>query len=365
MSLPFIDLKTQYKALKNDIDSRIQTVLDHGMFVMGPEVTECEERLAEFVGSKYAVSCGSGTDASVMALMALGIGPGDEVITTTFSFIATIETIVLVGATPVLVDIEPDTFNIDVAKIEAAITPKTKAIMPVALYGQPADMDEINSLAKAKGLYVIEDAAQSFGAKYKDKRSGHLCDIGITSFFPAKPLGCYGDGGGIFTDNEEWAERLKSIRNHGQTDRYYHPMVGINGRLDTIQCSILTAKLTRYPWEIEQRQKVAAAYDQAFKDLEVITPVVRSDRESVWAQYTLRVKDRTQFQKRLGELKVPTAVHYPSTMGEQPAYKDLARIMETPVALEASKHVVSLPMFPDMSSEVQQQIIAAVKQSLA
>ncbi|MCB0367299.1 MAG: DegT/DnrJ/EryC1/StrS family aminotransferase [Bdellovibrionaceae bacterium] len=362
--MPFIDLKTPYNALKSQIDGRIQAVLDHGQYIMGPEVAECEKDLATFVGSKHAITCASGTDAALMALMALGIGPGDEVITTAFSFIATIETVVLVGATPVLVDIEPETFNIDVNKIEGAITSKTKAIMPVSLYGQPADMDEINALAKAKGLVVIEDAAQSFGAPYKIKRSCALSDFGATSFFPAKPLGCYGDGGAVFTDNDEWAQTLISIRNHGQTERYFHPMVGINGRLDTLQCAILIEKLKRYGWEIEQRERVAKSYTEAFKDMDVKTPVIRSDRQSVWAQYTLRVANRPEFQKRMTELGVPTAVHYPTTMGEQPAYQKLSVIHDISHATQAAKEVVSLPMYPDMSSEIQQQVVEAVSKSL-
>ncbi|MCB0385013.1 MAG: DegT/DnrJ/EryC1/StrS family aminotransferase [Bdellovibrionales bacterium] len=363
--MPFIDLKTPYKALKNEIDGRIHAVLEHGQYIMGPEVAECEKDLAAFVGSKHAIACASGTDAAMMALMALGIGPGDEVITTAFSFIATIETVVLVGATPVLVDIEPETFNIDVKKIAAAITPKTKAIMPVSLYGQSADMDEINALAKAKGLFVIEDGAQSFGAPYKSKRSCALSDFGVTSFFPAKPLGCYGDGGAVFTDNDEWAQKLVSIRNHGQTERYFHPMVGINGRLDTIQCAILIEKLKRYPWEIEERERVAQAYNRAFAEMDVKTPVVRADRQSVWAQYTLRVSNRPEFQKRMNELGVPTAVHYPTTMGDQPAYQKLSVIHDISQATQAAREVVSLPMYPDMSTEIQQQIVEAVGKSLS
>lgn len=367
MSIPFVDLKTQYLALKKGIDERIQKVLDHGQFIMGPEVEEAEAALAKFLGSRYAVTCGSGTDAALIALMALGIGRGDEVITTAFSFIATVETIVLTGAKPVMVDIDPLTHNIDVAKIESAITERTKAIVPVALYGQPADMDEINALAKKHKLFVVEDAAQSFGAPYKiDRKSGHLSDIGITSFFPAKPLGCYGDGGAIFTDNPDHFERLKQIRNHGQTQRYHHPLVGLNGRLDTLQCAILLAKIERYPWEISQRQRLANTYSKAFASMKGVTlPLVRPDRESVWAQYTLRVPQRDQFQKNLSELGVPTAVHYPTTMAEQPAYREISVVHDIKQATQAAQEVVSLPLYPDMSSDVQHKIIDAVSLALS
>jgi UDP-2-acetamido-2-deoxy-ribo-hexuluronate aminotransferase len=365
MAVPFIDLKTQYKALKTDIDARIHKVLDHGMFIMGPEVKECEDALKKFLGVKHALTCSNGTDALQMAFMALGIGPGDEVITTPFSFIATAETLLLVGAKPVFVDIDPETYNIDVTKIAAAITPKTKAILPVSLYGQPADMDEINAIGKKHNLPVIEDAAQSFGAPYKKLRSSNLSDIGCTSFFPAKPLGCYGDGGAIFTNDDKIAAALTSIRVHGMGEhRYHHPRVGMNGRLDSLQCAVLTSKLERYPWEIDQRQKVAQQYNEAFRGLRekgVRTPFVKTDRQSVWAQYTLWVPDRTKFQAVLQEKGVPTAVHYPITMADQPAYKEVSVTHDIKNARLAADHVVSLPMFPDMTDETQAQIVDAVK----
>lgn len=365
--IPFIDLKSQYKVLKPKIDERIFKVLEHGQFILGPEVKECEEALGKFIGSKHAITCSNGSDAIQMVLMALNIGPGDEVITTAFSFIATIEMIAITGAKPVMVDIDPDTFNIDVKKIEAAITPKTKAIMPVSLYGQPADFDEINALAKKHNLIVIEDAAQSFGAPYKGKRSCNLSEVSCTSFFPAKPLGCYGDGGAIFTNNDELAKNLISIRMHGMGEhRYSHPRIGVNGRLDTLQAAILLTKLERYPWEIDQRQKVADRYNSAFADLRakgVFTPVIRNDRQSVWAQYTLRVPNRDQFQKKLQEKGVPTAVHYPRTMADQPAYKEISVVHDIPVARQAADQVVSLPMFPDMTENTQNQIIEAVRSS--
>lgn len=363
--IPFIDLKTQYKALKAQIDERIFKVLEHGQFILGPEVKECEEALAKFTGARHAITCSNGSDAIQMALMALGIGPGDEVITTAFSFIATVEMIAITGAKPVMVDIDPDTFNIDSKKIAAAITPRTKAIMPVSLYGQPADFDEINAIAEKHNLPVIEDAAQSFGALYKGRRSCSLTRLACTSFFPAKPLGCYGDGGAVFTNDDDLAKKLISIRMHGMGDhRYSHPRIGINGRLDTLQAAILLAKLERYPWEIEQRQKVAERYNAAFADLRahgIFTPVVRGDRQSVWAQYTLRVPNRESFQKKLQEKGIPTAVHYPMTMADQPAYKEIATVHDISNARQAAQVVVSLPMYPDMSEAVQNQIIEAVR----
>lgn len=372
MAIPFIDLKSQYKVLKSNIDSRIQKVLDHGAFVNGPEVTELEAKLAEFTGAKYALTCASGTDALVMPMMALGIGAGDEVITTAFSFIATAETIVLAGAKPIYIDIDPKTFNIDVSKIEKAITPKTKAIMPVSLYGQIADMDEINAVAKKHNLFVIEDAAQSFGAIYKGKRSCNVSLAGGTSFFPAKPLGCYGDGGAVFTNDEKIYKAMKEIREHGSESRYYHTRLGINGRLDTLQCAILLAKLERYPWEIEQRQKIADRFNQAFADIKVdgfSYPQVKSGNQSVWAQYTVTVKNRNEFQKKLTELGVPTSIHYPRIMPDQPWYKEHTMHEQNLKAdwtqsRFAADHVISLPMYPDMDTATQDQIIKAVQQAL-
>lgn len=365
MTIPFIDLKTQYESLKPQIDRGIFKILEHGQFIMGPEVKESEEALKKFVGAKHALTCSNGSDALQMALMALGIGHGDEVITTAFSFIATAEMILILGIRPVFVDIDLETYNIDPAKIAAAITPRTKAIMPVSLYGQPADLDEINAIAKKHNLYVIEDAAQSFGATYKGKRSCNLSHIGCTSFFPAKPLGCYGDGGAVFTNDDRLADLMSSIRVHGMGEhRYHHPRLGINGRLDSIQCAIITAKLTRYPWEIDQRNRVAQNYNSAFKDLSplgVRTPAIRKDRQSVWAQYTLWVPDRKVFQKRLQDVGVPTAVHYPITMADQPAYKETSTVHDISRARQAADHVVSLPMYPDMTELVQNQIINAVR----
>ncbi len=280
MAVPFIDLKSQYKALKSSIDARIQKVLDSGAYIGGPEIAELEQKLAAHTGSKHCLAVASGTDALLLPMMALGIGAGDEVITTAFSFIATAETIVLAGATPVYVDIDKKTFNIDISKIEAAITSKTKAIMPVSLYGQAADLEEINAIAKKHNLFVIEDTAQSYGAKYKNKKSGACTTAAGTSFYPAKPLGCYGDGGAVFTNDDQLHIAMKEIREHGSEKRYYHTRLGVNARLDTIQCAILLSKLERYDWEVEARNKIAAKYTQAFAGLEKFdtqfsTPLVK------------------------------------------------------------------------------------------
>lgn len=368
MNIPFVDLKSQYKALKTSIDSRIHAVLEHGGFVNGPEVAELEHKLSQYTGAKYSLACASGTDALLMPLMALDIGPGDEVITTSFSFIATAETIVLAGATPVFVDIEPDTYNLDVKKVEMAITSKTKAVMPVSLYGQMPDMDELNALAKKHGLFVIEDAAQSFGAEYKGKKSCHSSFIGGTSFFPAKPLGCYGDGGAVFTDDEKLYKIMKEIREHGSESRYYHTRLGINGRLDTIQCAVLLAKMERYDWEIKQRQTIAHKFNQAFSEIKMSgfqIPKLKSDRTSAWAQYTLQVPDRDSFQKKLTAVGIPTSVHYPRIMPDQPWYKaKFPQTSDFPVSRNAALHVISLPMYPDMTQAIQDTIITEVLKAL-
>ncbi|NBV83361.1 DegT/DnrJ/EryC1/StrS family aminotransferase, partial [bacterium] len=309
--IPFIDLKTQYQQLKTEIDRRIHAVLDHGQYIMGPEVAELESRLSNYTGAKHCITVASGTEALLIALMALGVGPGDEVITTPFTFVATAEVIVLVGATPVYVDVEPDTCNIDAAKIEAAITDKTKAIIPVSLYGQIPDMDEINAIAEKHNLTVIEDAAQSFGATYKGKKSCNVSKIGCTSFFPSKPLGCYGDGGAIFTSDDAIAQACKEIRIHGQSRRYYHTRIGVGGRMDTIQCAVILAKLDRFDWEVEQRINLGARYNQLLDDAGISRVTVRPDRTSVYGQYTIFVDNRDQLQPALHEKGIPTAVHYP------------------------------------------------------
>lgn len=359
MAIEFIDLKSQYQSIKTEVDRRIHAVLDHGQYIMGPEVKELEEKLAAYTGAKHCITVASGTEALLISLMALGIKPGDEVITTPFSFIATAEVIVLLGAKPVFVDIESDTCNINAALIESKITNKTKAIMPVSLYGQPADMDEINAIAGKHGLAVIEDAAQSFGATYKGRKSCNLSTIGCTSFFPSKPLGCYGDGGAIFTSDEALAQAMREIRVHGQSKRYVHTRVGVGGRMDTIQCAIVLAKLERFEWEVEQRLKIGARYNELFSG-KVKTVTQRSDRTSVFAQYTVLVENRENAQMALKEAGIPTAVHYPVPMHLQPAYAALCKMGDNPVSVLKAKTVMSLPMGADLDPTDQENIVTAL-----
>ena len=361
MSIQFIDLKSQYQALKSSIDARIQRVLDHGQYIMGPEVAELETKLAAYTGAKHCITVASGTEALLIALMALGIRPGDEVITTPFTFVATAEMIVLIGAVPVFVDIDPETCNIDASKIEAAITPKTKAIMPVSLYGQPADMDEINAIAARHGnIPVIEDAAQSFGAEYKGRKSCNLSTIGCTSFFPSKPLGCYGDGGAIFTNDDALAKTMREIRVHGQEKRYVHTHIGVGGRMDTLQCAIVLAKLERFDWEIEQRLKIGGRYNELLAG-KVLVVSQRQDRTSVFAQYTVFVDKRAEVQEALKQAGIPTAVHYPVPLHQQPAYRDGCRVQGgVEIAERMAQRVMSLPMSSDLSVDDWKSIVTVV-----
>lgn len=364
--IPFIDLKSQYAELKPAIDQRIQQVLDHGQYIMGPEVRELEKALETYTGSKHCITVASGTEALLIALMALDIGPGDEVITTPFTFVATAEVIVLLGAKPVFVDVEPDTCNIDASKIEAAITPKTKAIMPVSLYGQVADMDEINAIAKRHGnLPVIEDAAQSFGAEYKGRKSCNVSSIGCTSFFPSKPLGCYGDGGAIFTNDDKLAEVFREIRVHGQAERYVHTRLGVGGRMDTLQCAIMLPKLEKFAWEVQRRLEIGNLYNEALDQMGVQRVHQRADRTSVYAQYTVLIDDRAAFQAHMQSLGVPTAVHYPVPLNQQPAYRHLCCPDCTPVAASLAKRVTSLPMHAYLDKSLQNSVLDAVSTFLS
>jgi UDP-2-acetamido-2-deoxy-ribo-hexuluronate aminotransferase len=361
--IEFIDLKAQYRALKESIDARIQKVLDHGQYILGPEVAEMEAQLAAYTGAKHCISCASGTEAILMSLMALGIGPGDEVITTPFTFAATAEMIVLAGATPVYVDIERDTCLMDASKLEAKITPRTKAIMPVSLYGQTADMQAINAIAARHGnIPVIEDAAQSFGASYQGRKSCNLSTIGCTSFFPSKPLGCYGDGGAIFTNGDALAKALREIRVHGQERRYYHTRIGVGGRMDTIQCAVILGKLDRFGWEVERRLALGEQYKRKLQaaGAKVGLLAVRPDRDCVWAQYTVFVENREVVQKSLAAVGVPTAVHYPLSLNRQPAYRNDEAAAETVNSHWAAEHVMSLPMSADLSEEQMDRVVAAV-----
>jgi UDP-2-acetamido-2-deoxy-ribo-hexuluronate aminotransferase len=345
----FIDLKTQYRLLKERIDARIHAVLDRGSYIGGPEIAELESALASHCRVRHAIVCASGTDALVMALMAHGVGPGDEVLTTPFTFIATGEAIALLGARPVFVDIRPDTWNLDETALEAAITPRTRAILPVSLYGQCAEFDAINAIARRHGLPVIEDAAQSFGATYHGRHSCALSTMACTSFYPAKPLGCYGDGGACFTDDDVLAEKLRRIRDHGQSGRYHHTEIGINGRLDTLQAAVLLEKLAAFPGEVAARQQVAAGYHEriAAHALPLVPPRVLPHNTSVWAQYTIEVAERAAVQTALQAAGVPTAVHYPRPLHLQPAFAGLGLSAGSfPVAEAAALRVLSLPMHP-------------------
>jgi UDP-2-acetamido-2-deoxy-ribo-hexuluronate aminotransferase len=366
MTIAFVDLKSQYQALKTSVDARIHKVLDHGQYIMGPEVRELEERLEAYTGARHCITVASGTEALLISLMALDIKPGDEIITTPFTFIATAEVIVLLGAVPVFVDIDPDTCNINASLIEAAITSKTKAIMPVSLYGQPADMDEINAIASRHGnIPVIEDAAQSFGAEYRGRKSCNLSTIGCTSFFPSKPLGCYGDGGAVFTNDDGLAQAMREIRVHGQSKRYVHTRVGVGGRMDTIQCAVVLAKLERFDWEMEQRLLIGKRYNEWIDSAGLKRVQQRPDRTSVFAQYTILLDQREDVQKRLSDLGVPTAVHYPIPLNEQPAYKHLCCPDCTPEAQAVSRGVMSLPMGSDLSLVDQQFIMESLKSAVA
>ena len=369
--MDFIDLKSQYRRIKPSVDTRIHKVLDHGAYVMGPEVTELEQVLAKYVGSSHCVSVASGTDALMIALMALDIGPGDEVITAPFTFFASAEVIALVGATPVFVDVDPRTYNLDPAQLEAAITPRTKAVMPVSLYGQCADFDAINAIACKHNLPVVEDAAQSFGATYKGRKSCALSLIGATSFFPSKPLGAYGDGGALFTDDDRLARLMREIRLHGQDRRYHHPRLGLTGRLDSIQAAVLLAKMEIFDDEVAARIRLGARYAEllqpAFADQPdaIRIPHVEPHNTCVYAQYTIEVANRDIFETRMKGLGVPTAVHYPLALHMQPVFEHLGhREGSFPVSEAAARRVISLPMHPYLTEEQQVQVVRAVREAV-
>ena len=347
--MEFIDLAAQQQRIKSEIDANIQKVLTHGKYILGPEVTELEEKLATYTGAKYCITCANGTDALQIALMALGIGPGDEVITPGFTYIATAETVALLGAKPVYVDVYENTYNLNVELLEAAITDKTKAIIPVSLYGQCADFDGINAIAAKHNIPVIEDGAQSFGASYKGRKSGNLTTISCTSFFPSKPLGCYGDGGAIFTSDDELAQIIRQVARHGQDRRYHHIRVGVNSRLDTLQAAILLPKLAILDDEMRLRQEVAANYQRLFTEVGfTATPYIEAHNISAYAQFTVRVPNRDAVQAKLKEAGIPTAVHYPIPLNKQPAVASDAIL---PVGDKVAEEVMSLPMHPYLSLE--------------
>ena len=378
--MEFIDLKAQQRqrladgrSLREAIDGQIAAVLNHGQYVLGPEVAELEQRLAHYVGVEHCVAVASGTDALLIALMALGVQAGDEVITTPFSFIATAETIALLGAVPVYVDIEPVTYNLNPNRLEASITTRTKAIIPVSLYGQPANFVAINAVAERHGIPVIEDGAQSFGASQHGRRSCSLSTIGTTSFFPSKPLGGYGDGGACFTTDMELAQRMRRISRHGQSHRYFHTDVGVNGRIDTVQAAIVLAKLEVFEAEVEARQRIGNALSAKLAAVGVnSTPQLAAGNTSVYAQFTIEVEHRTALQAFLKKQGIPTAVHYPTLLCQQPALAGRGPCGEhcqascsCPVAQAASERVLSLPMHPYLSDADQEHIAATVAQALA
>ncbi|MDQ2694057.1 MAG: DegT/DnrJ/EryC1/StrS family aminotransferase [Pseudomonadota bacterium] len=358
--MPFIDLAAQQRQLRPDLERRLFAVLRHGQYILGPEVGELEQRLADYVGAKHCIGVASGTDALLIAMLALDIQPDDEIITTPFTFFATAEMIALLGARPVYVDIDPRTYNIDPRGIAAAVTPRTRAIMPVSLYGQCADFDAINAVAARHGLPVIEDAAQSFGATYKGRQSCALSTIGCTSFFPSKPLGGYGDSGACFTDDDQLAARMRQIRAHGQDRHYHHVRIGLNGRLDTLQAAVLLAKLERFAEEADSRRQIGERYTQLLQET-VATPYIEPHNTSVYAQYTIQVDDRAAVQEALKAQGIPTAVHYPLPLHHQPALRAEA---DVPHAEAAAGRVLSLPMSPWLTAADQQRVVAAVRKAV-
>ena len=358
--MQFIDLVAQQDRIKDKLNANIQKVLTHGQYILGPEVHELEEKLSAYTGAKYCITCANGTDALQIAQMAFGIGSGDEVITPGFTYIATAETVAVLGAKPIYVDINPKTYNLDIEQLEAAITPRTKAIIGVSLYGQCADFDTINAIAAKYNIPVIEDAAQSFGASYKGKKSCNLTTVACTSFFPSKPLGCYGDGGAIFTNDETLATVMRQIARHGQDRRYHHIRVGINSRLDTLQAAILLPKLEILDDEMQARQRVAETYNQLFTDADIKTiPFIEVHNQSAWAQYTIQVDNRDEIQARLKEQYIPTAVHYPIPLNKQPAVADNNAVL--PVGDAVAERVMSLPMHPYLDFASQCLIVETLR----
>lgn len=370
-TIAFIDLAAQQARLGDAVHKAVLAVLDHGRYIMGPEVAELEAALAERAGVRHAVSCSSGTDALVMPLMAWGVGPGDAVVVPTFTFAASAEAVALLGARPVFADVLPDTFNLDPDSVRGAVSAareaglRPRALMPVDIFGQPADADEHHAIAQEEDLLVLADAAQSFGGSWQGRPVGSLGDATATSFFPAKPLGCYGDGGAVLTDDDELAGLLRSIRTHGQgADKYENVRIGLNARIDTLQAAVLLQKLTVFDEEIEQRQVVARRYTDLLGDV-VTAPVVTEGAVSAWAQYTVLVEERDVVVRRLGEQGVPTAVYYPRTLGSQPPYAASPTTPGgTPVADALVSQVLSLPMHPYLDEVTQDRIVAAVRSAV-
>ena len=361
MKIPMVDLVEQYQSIRKEIDKAVLDVMKSGWFVMGPNVQAFDEEMAKYTGVQYGIGCASGTDALQLCLMAIGVGPGDEVITTPFTFVATAEVIALLGAKPVYVDIDPDYYMIDVDQIEKAITQKTKAIIPVHLYGQAADMDSINKIAKSHGLIVIEDACQAIGATYKEKKVCSLGDFGCLSYFPAKNLGAYGDGGHVLTSNGEFAEKVRIILDHGSDRRYHHALLGVNSRLDAMQAAILRVKLKYIDKWNEARKDRAALYTELLKDAAVVTPKIMEGNDHVFHQYSIRVKDRNGLQEKLKEAGIASAIHYPVPLHLQPAYQHLSKGKGSfPVCEEVSEEIISLPMYPELKEEAIHIIVKTI-----
>lgn len=362
MKIDFIDLRAQYHKYKKEIDTEISDVLESSRFIGGDKVAAFEHNLGLYTGAKHAIGCASGTDALLLSLMALDIRAGDEVITTPFTFVSTAEVIAFLGAKPVFVDIEQDSYNIDASKIESVITNRTKAIIPVSLFGQCCDMDFVNSIAKRYDIPVIEDACQSFGATYEGKRSCNLSTIGCTSFFPSKPLGAYGDGGAVFTNDDEIALKIRMLLNHGQNKKYSHRYIGINSRLDALQAAVLNVKLKYFDNEVRLRDEIGSRYTDLLEDTDIITPKIVQNRTSVYAQYSVRLKEREHLIERLNEKGIPTAVHYPIPLHLQEAFSYLAyNEGDFPVSELVSKEILSLPMSAYLSESEQDFIVEAIK----
>ena len=362
--MEFIDLKTQYRRYQTDIDRRMKQVMEHGHFIMGPEIAELEKTLTEYTGMPHCITVASGTVSLEIALRALGIGPGDEVITVPFTWISTAEVISAVGARPVFVDIELATYCLDPQQLAAAISPRTKAIIPVSLFGQMADYDEINRIAGAHGIPVIEDAAQSFGARQNGRRSCGVTSVSSTSFFPAKTFGCYGDGGALFAADAAVADRMRSIRSHGGLKRHHHTLVGMNGRFDTLQAAALLAKWPYFAWEVEQRERIGARYSEQLRNT-CIVPEIKPGNTHVYGQYTCRLPQRDQVAEKLKALGIPSAVYYPKCLHEQPVFAPLGyRLGQFPESERAAREVLSLPMHPFLSESEQDSVVTAVKSAV-
>lgn len=356
-----MDVRRQYLALKPQIDAALSSVFETAAFIRGDEVGLFETELSDYLGVRHVVSCGSGTDALQIAFMALGISLGDEVITTPFTFVATVEALVLLGARPVFVDIDPRTYNLDVKQVEARITERTRALVPVHLYGLPADMESLMAIASRYKLPIVEDSAQSMGARYGNHLAGTMGKLGCFSFFPAKNLGCFGDGGAVVTDDDALADRCRLIANHGSRVRYHHETVGINSRLDTIQAAVLRVKLPHVDASNEARRRIAARYDEAFEPRGILTPIAPSGCTHVYQQYTIRCRQRGLLAQHLASCGVPHAIHYPRALHQQPAFSRLPSVAPSfPHAEAAAEEVLSLPLFPEMTSSEVEQVIAAV-----